>query len=90
VCTVSGWTRQGTDGVLEHDRCEGQTLGWPARRPEALLLRGGWGLRLHSLEATHPLAIEQGSVSLSRKEWSMSKDSRVLRVTERAGFCSQN
>src|SRR5262249_47751432 len=43
VGAVSAWTRQGTDGVLGHDRCQGQTCGGHARRHEALGLRGGWG-----------------------------------------------
>ena len=37
------WTRQGTDGLLGHDRCQGQTCGWQARRQEAWSLMGGWG-----------------------------------------------
>ena len=42
VCAGADWTRQGTDGFLGHERCQGQTCGWQARRPEALSLRGGW------------------------------------------------
>src|SRR4029450_6782400 len=40
-CAVDEWPREGTDGFLGHDRCQGQTCGAPARRPEALLLMGG-------------------------------------------------
>ena len=42
MCVVYDWTRQETDGFLGHDRCQGQTCGWQARRPEALHLMGGW------------------------------------------------
>jgi len=36
------WTRQGTDGLLGHDRCQGRTAGWQARRQAALILMGVW------------------------------------------------
>jgi hypothetical protein len=42
LCAVVDWTRQGTDGFLGHDRCQGQTFGSQARRHEALILMGGW------------------------------------------------
>jgi hypothetical protein len=42
LCASLRLTRQGTDGVLGHDRCQGQTSGLRARRQEALILRGGW------------------------------------------------
>jgi hypothetical protein len=42
LCAVYDWTRQGTDGFLGHDRCQGQTFGSPARRQGALILMGGW------------------------------------------------
>jgi hypothetical protein len=42
LCAVYDWTRQGTDGFLGHDRCQGQTFGSQARRHEALILMGGW------------------------------------------------
>src|SRR2546427_11136623 len=42
LCAVYDWTRQGTDGFLGHDRCQGQTSGLRARRHEAWILMGGW------------------------------------------------
>jgi hypothetical protein len=39
---VHDWTRQGTEGFLGHPRCQGQTSGDEARRPEALILMGDW------------------------------------------------
>jgi|RhiMetdeSRZDD1v2_1073273.scaffolds.fasta_scaffold713590_2 hypothetical protein len=42
LCAVADWTRQGTDGFLGHDKCQGQTFGWQARRQGALSLMGVW------------------------------------------------
>ena len=39
---VHHWTRQGTEGFLGHQRCQGPTSGATARRHEALILMGGW------------------------------------------------
>src|SRR5262245_3876199 len=39
---VANWTRQGTDGFLGHERCQGQTSGRAARRHGALILMGVW------------------------------------------------
>src|SRR5262252_7605651 len=36
------WTRQGTDGFLGHDRCQGPTSGLAAGRHGALILMGVW------------------------------------------------
>ena len=39
---VANWTRQGTDGFLGHERCQGQTSGLRVRRHGALILMGVW------------------------------------------------
>src|SRR5262245_60872506 len=39
----TAWPRQGTDGLLGHERCQGQTSGLAAGRQGALSLRGGGG-----------------------------------------------
>jgi hypothetical protein len=36
------WTRQGIDGFLGHDTCQGQTSRLRARRQQALILMGVW------------------------------------------------
>jgi len=49
---VYDWTRQGTDGFLGHERCQGQTSGLGARRHGALILMGVW-CGAHTADTAH-------------------------------------
>ena len=51
MCAVDHGTRQGTDGWLGHERCQGRTVGLRARRHGALLLRGV-GCGAHTADTT--------------------------------------
>lgn len=42
LCAVHDWTREGTDGFLGHDRCQGPMSGLRARHHGALILMGVW------------------------------------------------
>jgi len=77
VCAGDDWTRQGTDGFLGHDRCQGQRSGLRARPPEALLLMGGWG-GASTADTTHnktgmrlrlPVGGGVGQAERNRKTW---------------------